>query len=105
MNQTLMVLVQKSLSAKKIQRIKKSGVLYANVNLDEALHKFPIDFLDERQKLVIDRLKGKSGVFELTSGKSQVDFTKYQLSYTFDGDSSSGEQFLDVINSIYIFSK
>ncbi len=95
----------KSLSAKKIQRIKKSGVLYANVDLDEALHKFPIDFLDERQKRVIDRLKGKSGVFELTSGKSQVDFTKYQLSYTFDGDSSSGEQFLDMINSLYIFSK
>ncbi len=95
----------KSLSTKKIQRIKKSGVLYANVDLDEALHKFPIDFLDERQKRVIDRLKGKSGVFELTSGKSQVDFTKYQLSYTFDGDSSSGEQFLDMINSLYIFSK
>ena len=79
--------------------------MYANVDLDVALHKFPIDFLDERQKRVIDRLKGKSGVFELTSGKSQVDFTKYQLSYTFDGDSSSGEQFLDMINSLYIFSK
>jgi hypothetical protein len=94
-----------SLSGKKIKRIKKSGVLYANIDLDETLHKFPIDFLDERQKLVFERLKGKSGMFELTSGESELDQTKYQISYTFEGNSSSGEQFLDMINSLYIFSK
>ena len=94
-----------SLSGKKIKRIKKSGVLYANVDLDETIHKFPIDFLDERQKLVFERLKGKSGMFELTSGASELDQTKYQISYTFEGNSSSGEQFLDMINSLYIFSK
>ena len=94
-----------SLSSKKIKRIKKSGVLYANVDLDEALQKFPIDFLDERQKRVIDRLKGKSGRLELTSGYSDLDHTNYQISYSFDGDVNSGEQFLEMINSLYIFSK
>jgi len=63
----------KSLSGKKIKRLKKSGVLYASVDLDETFQKIPFDFLDERQKNVIDRMKGKSGRIELTSGNSELD--------------------------------
>ena len=80
-------------------------MLYAKVHLDETLQKFPIDFLDEKQKQVIEGLKGKSGMFELTSGNSGLEQTKYQIRYSFEGDSTSGEQFLDMINSLYIFSK
>lgn len=95
----------KSLSGKKIKRIKKSGVLYASVDLDETFQKIPFDFLDERQKNVIDRMKGKSGRIELTSGNSELDHTKYKMTYSFEQGGDSGKQFLDIINSLYIFSK
>jgi hypothetical protein len=95
----------KSLSSEKIKRLKKSGVLYANVDLDETFQKFPIDFLDERQKRVIDRMKGNSGRIELTSGDSELDHTHYKMSYSFEQGGDSGKQFLDMINSLYIFSK
>ncbi len=74
----------KSLSGKKIKRLKKSGVLYASVDLDETFQKIPFDFLDERQKNVIDRMKGKSGRIELTSGNSELDHTKYKMTYSFE---------------------
>ena len=95
----------KSLSGKKIKRLKKSGVLYASVDLDETFQKIPFDFLDERQKNVIDRMKGKSGRIELTSGNSELDHTKYKMTYSFEQGGDSGKQFLDIINSLYIFSK
>lgn len=95
----------KSLSGKKMKRLKKSGVVYASVDLDETFQKFPIDFLDERQKQVIDRMKGNSGRIELTSGYSELDHTQYKMSYSFEQGSDSGKQFLDMINSLYIFSK
>ena len=95
----------KSLSGKKIKRLKKSGVLYASVDLDETFQKIPFDFLDERQKNVIDRMKGKSGIIELTSGNSELDHTKYKMTYSFEQGGDSGKQFLDIINSLYIFSK
>ena len=94
-----------AISRKDIKKIKKSGVLYAKVDLDESLSKFPIEFLDERQKLVLDRMKGTSGMIELTSGRSELNSTKYNIEYYFEGDGSSGKQFLDMINSLYIFSK
>jgi len=94
-----------SLSGKKIKRLKKSGVLYASVDLDETFQKIPFDFLDERQKNVIDRMKGKSGRIELTSGNSELDHTKYKMTYSFEQGGDSGKQFLDIINSLYIFSK
>jgi len=94
-----------AITRKDIKKIKKSGVLYAKVDLDESLSKFPIEFLDEKQKLVLDRMKGTSGMIELTSGRSELNSTKYNIEYYFEGDSSSGKQFLDMINSLYIFSK
>ena len=79
--------------------------MYASVDLDETLQKLPVDFLDERQKRVIDRMKGDSGRIELTSGNSELDHTQYKMSYSFEQGSDSGKQFLDMINSLYIFSK
>ena len=95
----------KSLSGKKIKRLKKSGVLYASVDLGGRRHNKQNDFLDERQKNVIDRMKGKSGRIELTSGNSELDHTKYKMTYSFEQGGDSGKQFLDIINSLYIFSK
>ena len=95
----------KSLSAKKIKSLKKSGVVYASIDLDETFQKFPIDFLDERQKRVIDRMKVNSGRIELTSGYSELDHTQYKMSYSFEQGGDSGKQFLDMINSLFIFSK
>ena len=95
----------KSLSGEKIKRLKKSGVVYASIDLDETFQKLPIDFLDERQKRVIDRMKGNSGRIELTSGYSELDHTQYKMSYSFEQGGDSGKQFLDMINSLYIFSK
>jgi hypothetical protein len=96
---------KRSISGKHIKRLKKSGFLYASVDLDEAIQKFPTGFLDEKQKRVIERMKNQSGVFELVSSDSYIDHTTYRLRYGFQGDGSSGKQFLDMINAFYILSK
>jgi hypothetical protein len=50
-------------------------------------------------------MKGNSGRIELTSGYSELDHTQYKMSYSFEQGGDSGKQFLDMINSLYIFSK
>lgn len=94
-----------AISGKRLKNLKKSGFLYANVDIDEAIEKFPVGFLDDKQKRVIERLQNQSGLFELSSSDSELNHTVYKMRYGFQGDGSSGKQFLDMINSLYILSK
>jgi hypothetical protein len=95
----------RSISGKRLKKLKKSGFLYANVDIDEAIEKFPLAFLDEKQKRVIERLQNQSGLFELSSSDSELDHTTYTMRYGFEGDGNFGRQLLDMINSLYILSK
>jgi hypothetical protein len=93
------------LSKKKIKKIKKAGVLYAKMDLGESLNQFPQVFLDSKQKKVLNNIKNNSGSIELSSKDSELSHTLYGLRYSFESTSSKANQFLDMINTLYILSK
>ena len=96
---------REAISKKDLKRIKKSGVLYANMNLDRSINQLPQAFLDERQKKVLNDLKNNSGRIELSSNYSESTKTDYSLLYNFESTSSQATQFLDMINAMFILSK
>ena len=96
---------KRAISKKQVKKIKKSGVLYAKLDLGESLNQFPQTFLDARQKDVLNNLKNNSGSIELDSGDSEISHTNYGLRYTFESSSTKASQFLDMINALYILSK
>ena len=96
---------KRAISKKQVKKIKKSGVLYAKIDLGESLNKFPQNFLDARQKDVLNNLKNNSGSIEFDSGDSEISHTNYGLRYTFESSSTKASQFLDMINALYILSK
>jgi hypothetical protein len=96
---------REAISKKDLKRIKKSGVLYANMDLDRSINQFPQAFLDERQKKVLNDLKNNSGRIELSSNYSESTKTDYSLLYNFESTSSQATQFLDMINAMFILSK
>ena len=81
---------------------KKSGFMYGHVDIQETLNRFPVGVLNPRQEEIVNSLKGKSGQFELNSGKTTSEQTKFNLQYTFEGDETTGKHLLDLINSIYV---
>jgi len=93
------------LSCKSARKMKKSGFMYANINVAETMNRFPMDILNERQNEIIQTLKGKSGKLELISSKTSIKKTEFTLQYTYQGEDQSGKHLLDLINSIYIVTK
>ena len=96
---------REAISKKDLKRIKKSGVLYANMDLDQSINQFPQAFLDERQKKVLNDLKNNSGRIEISSNYSELTKTDYSLLYNFESTSSQATQFLDMINAMFILAK
>ena len=96
---------REAISKRDLKRIKKSGVLYAHMDLNRSINQFPQAFLDERQKNVLNNLKYNSGRIELNSKYSELTKTDYSLRYNFESSSSQATQFLDMINAMFILSK
>ena len=96
---------REAISKKDLKCIKKSGVLYANMDLDQSINQFPQAFLDERQKKVLNDLKNNSGRIEISSNYSELTKTDYSLLYNFESTSSQATQFLDMINAMFILAK
>lgn len=94
-----------SLGSKVAKKIKKNGFMYANVDLGKSLDKFPKDFLAAQQNEMIDALRGKTGVVELTSTKTSVSKTNFKIEYQFTEQENSGKHLLDLINSVYVISR
>tara|TARA_B100001057_G_scaffold395608_1_gene405163 strand:+ start:1997 stop:3841 length:1845 start_codon:yes stop_codon:yes gene_type:complete len=96
---------KEAISKKDLRRIKKSGVLHANMDLDRSINQFPQAFLDDRQKKVLNDLKNNSGRIELSSSYSELTETDYSLRYNFESSSSKATQFLDMMNAMFILAK
>lgn len=95
-----------ALSKKDGKRSKKSGFMFGYVDWARAIEKFPREILDERQNQIIDAMRGKTGVMELTTSQTTKDNTTFDLVYHFEGSyENSGTYLLDLLNSIYIMSK
>lgn len=96
----------KSLSKKEAKKSKKSGFVYGKIDWAEAIDRFPRDFFSDEQNAILDAMRGKTGVMELTSSKTSIEKTNYKLVYNFEGDyENSGKYLLDLMNSIYVISK
>lgn len=96
---------REAISKRDLKRIKKSGVLFANIDLNQSFNQFPQAFLDEKQKNVINDLKNNSGRIVLSSNYSELTKTDYSLLYNFESPSSQTTQFLDMINAMFILAK
>ena len=95
----------KSINNVKFKNAKKSGFMYANLDVKTTLNRFPKDLLSPKQNEMIESLRGKSGSLELRSSKTTKEKTSLNLTYSFSGMEQSGKHLLDLINTIYVVSK
>ncbi|MFN9114228.1 MAG: hypothetical protein ACK5XN_29525, partial [Bacteroidota bacterium] len=58
------------------------------------------------QNEIIDAMRGKTGIMELTSSKTTAEKTNFKLVYNFSGQyENSGKYLLDLINSVYVITR
>ncbi len=95
-----------SISKKDAKKSKKSGFMYAQIDWANAIDRFPRDFFNARQNEIIDAMRGKTGIMELTSSKTSVSGTQFNLEYNYQGSfDNSGKYLLDLLNSLYVITK
>lgn len=94
-----------SINNAKFKNAKKSGFMYALLDVKTTLIRFPKDLLSPNQNEMIESLRGKSGSIELKSSKTSKEKTSLNLTYSFSGNEQTGKHLLDLINTIYVVSK
>ena len=95
-----------ALTGKRARIAKKSKFLYGYLNMGEVLSKLPQKLYPQKQRNVLNALKGKEGFVELTTVKTKRTSTKFTLNYYFQGEyKDSGKYLLDLINAAFILSK
>lgn len=95
-----------ALSGKRAKKAKSSKFMYGYFDWSEALSSLPREIFNTRQNEILDVMRNKTGVLELTSTKTTKTNTTFNLVYNFDGTyDNSGKYLLDLVNSIYILSK
>lgn len=96
----------KAISGKVAKKAKDSKFVYGYFDWSGALEKLPREMFTSKQNKILDAMKGKTGVLELTSSKTTTSNTKFKLTYDFDGSfDNSGKYLLDLVNSIYVLTK
>ncbi len=66
----------------------------------------PKEIVSAESNEFLQSMKGKKGIFELTSSKTTRQKTVYKMTYSFDGSFENGGKYLlDLMNSAYILSK
>lgn len=95
-----------SLSSKAAKKAKKSGSMYGYLNWGAVLDRLPKEMFSSEENELLDSMRGKTGVLELTSSRTTGSKTDYNVTYRFDGSyDNAGKYLLDLINSAYILSK
>ncbi len=95
-----------AISKKDAKKSKKSGFMYAQIDWANAIDRFPRDFFNARQNEIIDAMRGKTGIMELTSSKTSIHGTQFNLEYNYQGSyDNSGKYLLDLLNSLYVITK
>jgi hypothetical protein len=80
--------------------------MYAQIDWANAIDRFPQDFFNARQNEIIDAMRGKTGIMELTSSKTNINGTQFNLEYNYQGSfENSGKYLLDLLNSLYVITK
>jgi len=95
-----------AITGKKAKEIRKNGFMFGEVDLAQTIEQMPRDIFNEEQNEMLDTMRGKSGTMKLTSTKTTVDCTTFDLVYSYSGEyDNSGKYILDLINSMYIIMK
>ena len=95
-----------SLKGKKASAAKKSKFMYAYFDWGLALSKLPREMFSTKQNEILDAMRGRTGVIELTSSKTTKEKTSFDISYRFEGNyENSGKYLLDMVNTVYVLSK
>lgn len=95
-----------ALNKKRGKSAIKSGVMYAEVDVQKAIDKLPKGMFSSRENEMLDVLRKNVGSFVLTSDKTTREKMSYSISYNYDGkDNSFGTYALDLINSLYNVTK
>ena len=96
----------KALSKKAAKKIKKGGVVYAYVDWTKMIDKLPREVFQPKQLEIMDAVRTKTGIMELTSDKINKTKMNFQLKYSMNEKSgNSAKHILDIINSVYVLSK
>lgn len=94
------------LKGPKAKAAKKSKFMYAYFDWGLALDKLPREMFNTNQNEILDAMRGKSGIIELTSSKTTKEKTAFNISYRFEGNyENSGKYLLDMVNTVYVLSK
>ncbi len=97
---------KEALSGDIAKKNKKSGFAYAYIDWSKVIDKLPRGMFTSEQNDLLDAMRGKTGVMELTSSKTTIKNTSFDITYGFTGQyENSGKYILDLINSIYVISK
>lgn len=95
-----------SLKGKRAKKAKESKFMYGYFDWGEALSSLPRAMFNKRQNEILDAMRNKTGILELTSSKTTKSKTKFNLTYSFDGDyENSGKYLLDLVNSVYVLTR
>ena len=95
-----------AISKKRLKLAKKSGTIYGYADLGDAIEHLPRSMFSEKENEMLDVIRGKSGAIEITSSGAEDTQSEMNLVYEFDGsDASTSTYILDLINSLYVFTK
>lgn len=94
-----------ALSSKTAKKAKKSGSVYGYLNLGDIINKLPREMFTENRYELLESMKGKKGIMEVTSTATSREKTVYNMTYSFDGAENAGKYLLDLVNTAYILSK
>jgi hypothetical protein len=96
----------RSISGKAARRVKKSGFMYAHIDWSKTIERLPRAMFNSRQNELLDAMREKTGVMELSTTKTTDQNTSFGVVYNFsDQYGNSGKYILDLVNSIYVLSK
>lgn len=95
-----------ALSGNRAKQAKKSKFMYAYVNIGQVLNKIPKQIFTNKQNEILNSIRGKEGYIELTTEKTTLEHTNFDINYYFEGKyTDSGKYLLDLINSAFILAK
>ena len=95
-----------AISGKVARHIKKNGFMYAHIDWSKTIERLPRGMFTTEQNDLLDAMREKTGVMELTSSNTTDVKTSFGVVYNFsDQYGNSGKYILDLINSIYVLTK
>lgn len=94
------------ISRKQIKKTKKSGFVYGQIDWTKTIEHLPKKLLSPDQIDVLNALQTKTGNMVLTSSKTTINRTDFNLVYDFkESQENPGKYLLDMVNSLYVLMK